>query len=99
MTKDTIIICAVVGGWIPKGSNWKDRPLSWKKQAAVNRAKFIERYLLDPKFWQAVGSVEGWGMHKWRMKELIPGTWFFKWHGMLDALAEGKTIEQYLETL
>lgn len=29
----------------------------------------------------------------------VSNKWRKKWHGLIDALAEGKTIEQYLETL
>lgn len=54
--------------------------------------------LLNPLFWQALGKVEGW----------LPGpgfttehhaSWDCKMHDMVDALAEGKTIEAYFETL
>jgi len=61
-----------------------------------------EAYFLDPEAWKAVGKVEGWG----------PGTrvelgggfwtedmWLKHMHRMIDHLAEGGTIESYLETL
>lgn len=58
---------------------------------------------LDPKSWQAVGKVEGWeigvnfpilDMYRDPQDE-----WQFKMHQMIDALAEGKTIEEFLKTL
>lgn len=59
MTIQTFLTEAVHGGWIPKSSNWQNHPLSWRIQAVVNRSKFVERYLLDPEAWEAVGRVEG----------------------------------------
>lgn len=81
----------------------------------------IERVLLDPEAWRAVGKVEGWEKGKRyrqsvparkgprgqsypaviRMRRTVPrpNEWKKKMHGIIDALADGKTIEQYLETL
>ena len=70
----------------------------------------FEAVLLNPKAWEAVGKVEGWG------KEGLCGAcnlylteegeepcpqegWKHKMLGMIDALIEGKTIEEYLKTL
>lgn len=64
----------------------------------------VKTAFLDPEAWKAVGKVEGWpgidqpyqnGDGKWRE---IPW-WQFNMHRLIDALAEGKTIEQYIETL
>jgi hypothetical protein len=61
--------------------------------------------LLDPLAWQAVGKVEGWLKTLGNATTFYPlidrpmDEWEFKWHRLLVALAEGKTIEQYLETL
>lgn len=52
---------AVEQGWRPKGLNVDGRAISWIKQAVSSRSKFIERYLLDPKFFQALGKGMGWG--------------------------------------
>lgn len=69
-----------------------------------------EKVLLDPLAWQAVGKMEGWGF--WCLKDKQPleacepkaqhvstPRWICEMHRMIDAVAEGKTIEQYLETL
>lgn len=53
--------------------------------------------LLDPLAWQAVGKVEGW--HRGSLDEAFHPTWKQNMHRMIDALAEGKTIEDYLKTL
>lgn len=69
----------------------------------------IAAFLLDPLAWEAVGKVEGWDVESKQFEEpkdisgdtrtyLISG-WLYKWHAMLDALAEGKTIEEFLKTL
>jgi len=97
MTIQQFIEKAIEGGWkntSPEGS-WDD----------------IYYILLQPDAWKAVGEVEGWGTdlwvgsmsrltgagldtHKWEIPD-----WQYPMHRMVDALAEGKTIEQYLETL
>lgn len=73
------------------------------------RAKaVIQQILLDPLAWQAVGKVEGWYCepHNESTNDALMGhrrddcaDWKRKMHSMIGALAEGKTIEQYLETL
>lgn len=78
----------------------------------------INTIVLDPKVWQAVGKVKGWGktggehdagnypdvmicgrfdkpslgIFRWSVCE-------FKMHQMIAALTEGKSIEEYLQTL
>ena len=58
---------------------------------------------LDPLAWQAVGKVEGWnGQNKGDGRELLrswKNTWLVNMHSMIDALAEGKSIEEYFEKL
>ena len=59
--------------------------------------------LLDPKAWQAVGKVEGWdecdcGRGK-NCAHFLLKQWQEKMKGMIDALCEGKSINQFLETL
>jgi len=49
--------------------------------------------LLDPLAWQAVGKVEGW-----EDRDTEPN-WQNKMHQMIDALVEGKTLEEFIETL
>lgn len=67
--------------------------------------------LLDPLFWQAVGKSEGWeamtsdtcrhcGRHYpiGNQPEAVL-QWKVMWHRMIDALADGKTIEEFISTL
>lgn len=69
-----------------------------------------ECVLLDPSAWQAVGKVEGWKKNGFDLEGMarggVPTTkyhnvpeWKMNMRRMIDALAEGKTIEQYLKTL
>lgn len=55
--------------------------------------------LLNPKSFQAVGKVEGWEEHSHAYGMVDMSGWHSNMHRMIDALAEGKTIEQYLESL
>lgn len=70
----------------------------------------IEKVFLSPLAWQAVGKVEGWHqgnkLPEFAEKRLYlyepieeQYSWLGHMHRMLDALAEGKTITQFLETL
>lgn len=54
--------------------------------------------ILDPKAWEAVGKVEGWQENRVRESK-YEMAWQCEMHQMIDALIEGKTIEEYLETL
>lgn len=108
MTIQTFIEKAIEGGWksdqphISKGAfedgtffgfpHWK-----WKdEQGNIKRATMWE-ILLDHLAWQAVGKVEGWGdMRGWT--DGMPA-WKMRMHCMIEALAEGKTIEEFLATL
>lgn len=66
-----------------------------------------EKIILDPEAWKAVGKVEAWkgvscGHYRCETENLdcmSDPEWLSNMHGMVDALAEGKTIEQHLETL
>lgn len=57
---DTIIQKAIEGGWRPKALNCEGKSLSWIKQAIISRSKYVERYVLDPLFWQALSINCGW---------------------------------------
>lgn len=47
--------------------------------------------VLDPEAWKAVGKAKGIpGWNLWALENM---------HGMISALFDGKTIEQFLETL
>lgn len=103
MTITEFVEKAVAGGWFPKNSNWTTKnPLSWRKQA-VAKIVHKERIFLDPLAWKAVGKVEGWEPNTeydlTAGEQFCFGEWYEYMHDMLDALAEGKTTEQYLETL
>ena len=69
----------------------------------------IHSILLDPLAWQAVSKVVGWYPSnckdcqkengcEYHLKNEHP-TWRYKMHRMIDALAEGKTIEEFIKTL
>lgn len=72
----------------------------WDNPIKIN----IDGIFLDPKSWQAVGKVEGWdnGKHIDKTYKNAPPTmsmWQWKMHAMIDALIDGKTIEEFIETL
>lgn len=64
----------------------------------------VETVFIDPLAWQAVGKVEGWEDRCTFSCEQpcvhVPiGGYTDKTHRMIDALVEGKSVEQFLETL
>lgn len=70
----------------------------------INESSGFAFMLLDPKAWQAVGKVEGWtGLRhcEWADKQEANEyeVWQYHWHSMIDALAEGKSIEEFIKTL
>lgn len=104
MTIQEFIEKAIKGGWddteyafvcTPDGNS----RLAW----LVGNWEYDEKIFLDPKLWQAVGKVEGWSELKTPNRSPVgqyeAGSWFFHMHRLIDALAEGKTIEEYLATL
>lgn len=70
----------------------------------------LHESLLEPKAWQAVGKVIGWKdryitsttyylKKTGKKKELLSCEWQYKMHAMIDALAEGRSITEFLATL
>jgi hypothetical protein len=79
--------------------------------AAALKRIAIESIVLDPAAWQAVGKVSGWAGRQvtttgqdhydgeLRIGVEVQSQWSVYMHRMIDALAEGKSIESYLETI
>ena len=83
MTIKQFIEKAKQGGW--------DESSSWFDGVVIP-----QKMLLDTDAWRAVGKVERWGVG-WYDRN-IPG-WHYEMLVMIDALAEGKSIEDYIKTL
>lgn len=100
---------ATKGGWLYQG----DKPFfdevygHWYVSDADGGyvCPSIEVFFLDPKFWQAVGKVKGWDYEvDYKDEEFThykpnKGDWKWQMHQMIDALAEGKTVEEFIKTL
>lgn len=114
MTIKEIVQKAVDGGYVEAPTHtfitanqyW----VVWKDGNGSDYTIALQVYLLDPNFWQAVGRVEGWDTVE--LKTQFPfmsngktegyiaiETWKNNMLAMTYALAEGKTIEQFLATL
>lgn len=93
MTIQDFIAKAIEGGWISQ----------WGTMTHINLEPIKHEILLDPEAWKAVGKVEGWPDTSEIAQGLpVPMTtigWLWNMHRMIDALAEGKSVEEYLETL
>lgn len=79
----------------------KGQFVQYASEGGLENAEKIpfEILILMPEAWQAVGKVGGWCMEKdFKCDECAD---HYKWamHRMIDALVEGRTAEQFLETL
>ena len=107
MTEKTIIEKALKGGW--KQDYYVGKELNSneiKEVADIHLEHYgIYQVLLDPKFWQAVQRSEGckthscWFENKGDLCSRENKVAVHKMHEMIDALVEGKSIEEYLKTL
>lgn len=104
MTTTQFIEKAIEGG-MKENLNWKFVSANiywvvWKNGNGDDTTIAFEKYILDPLAWQAVGKVEGWNKHdNARVEYNATYHWKYCMHRMIDALAEGKSIEEYLKTL
>lgn len=70
----------------------------------------LEKMLIDPLFWSALGKAEVWEERTYYeisckareyqvYEETSEVTWLYQWHQLLDHLAEGKDIESFFKQL
>lgn len=102
MTITEFIEKAVQGGWNgPQGA----AVISHRKFGLKTAQDMYEAYvLLSPEAWKAVGKTEGWRSlndEYWCTNgwDHVADEWLVYMHRMIDVLASGKTIEEYLATL
>jgi hypothetical protein len=99
---------ALVGGWQPADRDFSiigfyegfyERHFEYQLrsivpgQRSVLRTMVYEAVLLNPKVWQAVGKVEQWYEGRYGLE------WLHHMRNMIDALAEGHTLEAYLQSI
>ncbi len=80
----------------------------------LGHCKSLSELVLDPEVWKAVGKKEGWGgacgycyastiqkCIKYQVCENseVIDLWQAHMHQMIDALADGKSLEEYITTL
>ena len=95
---------ALVGGWQPADRDYSiigfyERHFEYQLrsivpgQRSVLRMMGYEAVLLNPKVWQAVGKVEHWYEGRYGPE------WLHHMRTMIDALAEGHTLEAYVQSV
>ena len=95
---------ALVGGWQPDDRDFSiigfyERHFEYQLRSmhpgrsSSIRMLVYEAVLLNPKVWQAVGKVE-----KWYEGHYGP-EWLHHMRNMIDALAEGSTLEAYIQSV
>lgn len=105
MTTKEFIEAAIEGGYKnAKGSRFysDNTMIAFKYEDIDSPVISINDIFLDPLSWQAVGKVKNWSPEIHRsdlIGDVIAAEWFGNMHRMINALCEGKTISQYLETL
>lgn len=107
MTITEFITKAIEGGWRPPntahvyGADAMDGVWVTDDRDTVFQLEdiyLVHEVLLDPKFWQALGKTKGWAVNTNRIQDW-DHEWLYRWHCMIDALADERTIEEYLATL
>ena len=95
---------ALVGGWQPADRDsciigFYERHFAYQPQSMLQgrssaiRMMAYEAVLLNPKVWQAVGKVEQWYEGRYGPE------WLHHMRHMIDALAEGHTLEAYVQSV
>jgi hypothetical protein len=95
---------ALVGGWQPADRDFSiigfyERHFEYQLRSVLQgqrsaiRMMAYEAALLNPKVWQAVGKVEHWYEGHYGPE------WLHHMHKMIDALAEGHTLEAYIQSV
>jgi hypothetical protein len=94
---------AFVGGWQPSDRpfrivgfferHFEYEPQSIQGRPSVIRMMVYEAVLLNPKVWQAVGKVEHWYEGRYGPE------WLHHMRTMIDALADGHTLEAYIQSV
>lgn len=87
---EQFIIDAIEGGW--SAMSFYER---------FNSVSGDNTVFLDPLAWKAVGKVREWNSADMSGQEYMDKDqeWFLNMRRMIDALAEGKSIEEFLATL
>ena len=95
---------AIIGGWrsevqefsiigfYERHFEYQHRSIAADRPSAI-RMMVYEAVLLDPKAWQAVGRVERW------YEGYYGPEWLHHMRKMIDALAEGQTLEAYVQSV
>ena len=99
MTIKQFVQTAFEGGWTPK---WLSDESFNLKDDGYLPYYINSRILLDPEAWRAVDKVKQWDDVPDCAACDYPGwqnSMHAKMHGMIKAVIEGKTLEEYIETL
>lgn len=107
MTIQDFITKAIEGWWEPEDptmlmQNIKFLPtgmrfyLTGHERAGIYYA--YAEVFLDPEAWKAVGKVEGWQEPDFYDTKPTKA-YLARMHRMIDALAEGKSVEDFLATI
>lgn len=101
MTIQQVIEKAIEGGY--------NTP--FKSEFDMNSYPIQCQYLIDSLFWQALGKSMEWdeefggkakqdddGVYRLHNED-IKSEWLYRWHQLIDHLADGGTIESYFEQL
>ena len=62
---------------------------------------WMAQVLLMPEFWQALGKAEGWkeGVKINGVTQIKGSGWWHHWHDFIDALASGKTPDEFFKEI
>ncbi len=92
-----------IEGGLQEGEKWKFVRANkyravWLNGNGDETTIAIEKYLLDPLFWQALGKAMEWDKTTGHYRG-FQTSWEVKWHRFIDALAKGKSPDEYFSNL
>ena len=82
-----------------KNGNWTLSGPNGNTFCHFDLVRDIDHFVLSVRFWQALGKTEGWEEEDIWTGDFYGPDWLLYMHRMIDALAEGKSIKEFLATL
>ena len=115
MTIQEAIEKAIEGGYLSEDIRGRKAEVELEVDILIIQAGNFEMTVpesmvfLDHLFWHSLGKELGWKdriytaqvghVNGYHDKEVRQEKWRKQWHRLIDALAEGRTAEEYFETL
>lgn len=88
------ILKAIEGGWDETGYAYGSDMPPWEGECTIGAWRYDVKVFLDPLFWQALLKAPEFGRSVYKNRE-----WFNVWISFIDALAQGKSPDEFFDNL